>query len=139
MQRINLVKEETRVGSPRDISSLFSRYAKKEVEHFLVATLDGSHHVIKTYLVTKGLVNRTIVHPREVFRFAIKDNACAIIVSHNHPSGMLQPSPEDLEITRRLSEAGDIIGITLLDHVIISRKGSYSLMEHGDYAPSRKE
>ena len=139
MQRVHLVKEETKVSSPRDASAMFSRYAKKEVEHFLVATLDGSHQVLKTYLVTKGLVNRTIVHPREVFRYAIKDNACAIIVSHNHPSGMLQPSPEDLEITRRLSDAGDILGISLLDHVIISRKGSYSLMEHGDYTPSHKE
>ena len=139
MQRVHLVKEETKVSSPRDASAIFARYAKKEVEHFLVATLDGAHQVLKTYLVTKGLVNRTIVHPREVFRYAIKDNACAIIVSHNHPSGNLAPSPEDLEITRRLSDAGDILGISLLDHVIISRKGSYSLMEHGDYTPSHKE
>jgi DNA repair protein RadC len=75
------------------------------------------------------------VHPREVYADPITDRACAVIVAHNHPSGRLDPSPEDREITRRLKEAADTLGIALLDHVIFSSEGYFSFVEHGLLEP----
>lgn len=114
---------------PSDAFKLFSPWAGKKQEHFLVATLDGAHQVIDIHVVSQGLANKTMVHPREVFRPAILDSACAIIIAHNHPSGKLEPSPEDGAITTRLKDAGELIGIEILDHVIVSRKGAVSLRE----------
>lgn len=125
-----------KVSSPSDAYKAFSRYAKARTERFLVATLNGAHEIVRVHITSIGLVNRTVVHPREVFFPAIRDNAVAIIVSHNHPSSHLDPSPEDLEISRRLREAGDILGIALLDHLIIGPKGGfYSFTEHGLLPP----
>jgi len=126
-----------KVSSPSDAYKAFSRYAKARTERFLVATLNGAHEIVRVHIVSIGLVNRTVVHPREVFFPAIKDNAVAVIVCHNHPSSHLDPSPEDLEITRRLREAGDILGIALLDHLVIGpQPGSfYSFIEHGLLPP----
>ena len=143
-EKINsLVKELTREIeklSPREISDpvqavkiLTSALPCNNKEHFLVLTLDGSHKPIQTHLITTGTINRSLVHPREVFRPAILDNATALIVAHNHPSGNLSPSSEDLEVTRRLKQAGDIIGIPLLDHVILTDTfyQYYSSLEKG--------
>jgi DNA repair protein RadC len=125
-----------RISSPRDAFGALTRYANARNERFLVLTLDGAHQLIATRIVSIGLVNRTVVHPREVFFPAIKDNAVAIIVAHNHPSGRLDASPEDIEITRRLREAGEILGISLLDHVIFHKKsGFFSFVEHGLLEP----
>jgi DNA repair protein RadC len=118
------------IKHPSDIYDIAKRYAYNEQEYFLVLTLDGSHSVISSSIVTIGLVNRTIVHPREVFKHAISDNASAIIVCHNHPSGCLDPSDEDLKITKKLEGAGNIIGIRLLDHVIISKTDYYSFRQN---------
>jgi len=88
--------------------------------------------------VSKGLVNRTVVHPREVFWYAIKDMASAVVLGHNHPSGRAEPSPDDMDITHRLVEAGHVLGIKVLDHVIVARRRTgnrervfYSMREHG--------
>lgn len=134
---ISLLRErETRYGdsgrSPVDIYNAVKDYATKETEHFLVVTLDGSHTIINAHLVTMGLVNRTLVHPREVFRPSISDNATAIVLVHNHPSGNMEPSADDLECTQRLRKAGLLLGIEVLDHIIISRNGYRSLMETGE-------
>lgn len=134
---ISLLRErETRYGdsgrSPLDIYNAVKDYATKETEHFLVVTLDGSNTIINTHLVTMGLVNRTLVHPREVFRPSISDNATAIVLVHNHPSGNMEPSGDDLECTQRLRKAGLLLGIQVLDHVIISKNGYRSLMETGE-------
>jgi DNA repair protein RadC len=93
--------------------------------------------VIRANLISIGLVNRTVVHPREVFYPAIIQNACAIIISHNHPSGRLDPSMEDRDITDRLRQAAEVLGIALLDHVIISKDGYYSFVEHGLLDPAK--
>ena len=82
-------------------------------------TLNGKHRIIKEVLVSKGSLTAAIVHPREVFAPAIKERASSIIVLHNHPSGDPSPSQEDIEITQRLKQVGELVGITLLDHVII--------------------
>lgn len=126
-----------RVSSPADAYKAFSRYAKARTERFLVATLNGAHEIIRVHIVSIGLVNRTVVHPREVFFPAIKDYAVGIIVCHNHPSGHLEPSPEDIEITRRLRESGEILGIALLDHLVIGpQAGSFlSFTERGLLPP----
>ncbi|PKL25038.1 MAG: DNA repair protein RadC [Spirochaetae bacterium HGW-Spirochaetae-3] len=120
------------VKQPEDVYESVKRYKAKKQEHFLVMTLDGAHQPIKTHVVSIGLVNRTIVHPREVFYRAIKDMAAAVLLVHNHPSGQVQPSQEDRDITHRLIEAGELLGIPVLDHLIISAKSFYSFTEHGE-------
>jgi len=125
-----------KVASPADAYKAFMRYAKARTERFLVATLNGAHEVIRVSIVSIGLVNRTVVHPREVFYPCILDSAVACIVCHNHPSGKLDPSPEDIEITHRLREAGELLGIGVLDHILIGPKGGfYSFTEHGLLSP----
>jgi len=119
------------VHSPSDAFKALERYKNKRNEHFFVITLNGAHEVIAVRIVSIGLGNRTVVHCREVFIHAIRDNSAAVICVHNHPSGALSPSPEDLEITKRLRDAGELLGIAMLDHLIISKNGYYSMVEHG--------
>jgi DNA repair protein RadC len=96
-------------------------------EHFVVFHLDTQNVVKKKEVIAIGTLNACLVHPREVFREAIAMSSASIIVSHNHPSGSLEPSDEDLQITRRLKSAGEIIGIQVLDHVIVAQEGYNSL------------
>lgn len=120
-----------RISSPGDAYTVLKRYANARTERFLVVLLNGAHDVVSVRIITVGLLNRTIVHPREVFRPAIVENAAAMLLSHNHPSCRLDPSQEDLEITKRLQDAGELLGIPVLDHLIIGRTGFYSMVEHG--------
>ncbi|MGO8695469.1 MAG: RadC family protein [Rectinemataceae bacterium] len=122
---------ETRVASPRDIWPIVSHWADRKQERFVCCSLNGAHELIAARIVSVGLVNRTVVHPREVFADPLTDRACAVVVAHNHPSGRLEPSPEDREITIRLKSAADTLGLALLDHIIFSREGFYSFVEHG--------
>lgn len=134
----------TSITGPNSMIRLLAPYAKDRQESFFVATLNGAHVPIRLVQVTKGLVNRTIVHPREVYAVAIEDRASAIIVAHNHPSGKLAPSTEDFDITERLKKAGEILGIPLLDHLVFGSSmelmaqgindgiGIYSMVEHGE-------
>lgn len=92
---------------------------KRDQEEMLVVTLDTKHRPIRITRTTRGVLDASLVHPREVFRIAVADCAAAIILAHNHPSGDSEPSPQDIETTKRLSEAGRIMGISLLDHLII--------------------
>lgn len=132
-----LVKEKAvAVTTPSDVLepvlNELERIKFREVECFVVCTLNGCHKIIGTYIVSQGLVNRTIVHPREVFRPAIADNATAVIIAHNHPSGNLEPSVEDRDVTQRIKQAGDLLGIKVLDHLIVSPsvKGYFSFLEN---------
>jgi len=125
-------KEPVRVRMPSDAYGALKRYHRKRKEHFLVLTLDGAHVIHAIRIVSIGIMNRSLVHPREVFIEAIKDNAAAVIVAHNHPSGAFEPSAEDRDVTRRLREAGDILGIPVLDHLVFSWKGFYSFLEHNE-------
>jgi DNA repair protein RadC len=122
---------ERRISSPRDLHPLIAHWADRKQERFICASLNGAHELIAIRVVSVGLVNRTVVHPREVFADPIVDRACAIIVAHNHPSGRLEPSAEDLEITRRLKAAGELIGIELLDHLVFSGREWLSFVERG--------
>jgi DNA repair protein RadC len=101
-------------------------------EHFWVVGLNTRNAIQYIDLASLGTLNSSLVHPREVFRFAILKAVSSVIVSHNHPSGDPEPSDDDLTITRRLTEAGRIVGIDLLDHIVIGTRGSfYSFKEKG--------
>lgn len=99
-------------------------------EHFMALYLSGAHKVIGYSIVSTGLANSTLVHPREVFQAAILSGATALFIGHNHPSGETTPSSEDKSITKRLKEVADLIGIKLLDHVIVTDEDYYSFNEH---------
>lgn len=118
------------IKSPCDIVPFLKNYAVSEREHFLLVTLNGGHEILQIHVITVGTLNRTLIHPREVFTTAMRDNAAAIIVSHNHPSGNCQPSEEDIAVTETLEKVSVIMGIELLDHVIVSRETFFSFLEH---------
>ena len=94
--------------------------------------LDTRNKIISREIVSIGTLNTIVVHPREIFRTAIIRNACSIILAHNHPSGIVKPSNEDIEVTRKLKEAGVILGIELLDHLIVSREDYYSFEDENE-------
>jgi DNA repair protein RadC len=129
--RRHYLPQNSRISHPGDVYPLLSHMADRQQEYFFSISLNGAHEHLKTRQVSQGLVNRTIVHPREVFAAPLQDRASALICAHNHPSGNLEPSVEDKDITRRLKEAGEILGIPLLDHIIFSRKGYFSFLESG--------
>ena len=121
----------TAIRSPADLHPLIAHFGASKQEHFLSIPLNGAHEVIGVHVVSVGLVNRTMVHPREVFAPAIEARAVSLIVAHNHPSGKLEPSNEDQQVTLRLKECGEILGISLLDHMIFSDIGFRSFLELG--------
>ena len=121
-----------RFSSPAQVFEFFHhelRDLRKEL--FLVLLLDGKNRIVRRVQISEGSLNQSIVHPREVFAPAVRESAAAVIFIHNHPSGDPAPSREDREITRRLKEAGDILGVTVLDHIIIGDGTYYSFVEAG--------
>ena len=119
------------ISTPADLIPFVNHYAMNGKEHFLAVTLNGGHNIIQIHVVSIGTTNYAYAHPRDVFYEAIKENASAIIVCHNHPSGEVEPSQEDIDCTRKLLEASRIIGIPILDHIIIDCKSYYSFLEEG--------
>lgn len=103
-----------------DVLELLSDIRRKKQEHFVVITLDGAQRVIERRIISMGTLNASLVHPREVFADAITDRAAGIIVAHNHPGGSLEPSGPDMVVTKRLRAAGELLGIKLLDHIIVT-------------------
>ncbi|MBP8303128.1 MAG: DNA repair protein RadC [Phycisphaerae bacterium] len=130
--RRRIKPDGVKIRSAADVLPLIQHYADRRQEHFLCVSLNGAHEVIQARVVTIGLVDQSHVHPREVFADPIADRASAVILAHNHPSGQLTPSPEDRDVTHRLKVAGDVLGIRVLDHVIFTTKGFYSLAEHDE-------
>jgi len=108
------------IDSPEKAAEQLHNIRNKKQEHFVLLTLDGARRLIHNRIVTIGTLMCSLVHPREVFSLAIEDRAASIIIAHNHPSGMLDISEQDREVTRRIRQAGDIIGIRLDDHIIIA-------------------
>ncbi|MDZ4784464.1 MAG: DNA repair protein RadC [bacterium] len=123
--------EGTKIKEPKDIMPLVQYLADRKQEYFTCTSLNGAHEVIRTRIVTVGLVNFCQVHPREVLSDPITDRACSVVIAHNHPSGNLEPSPEDIALTDRLKKAAEILGIKLLDHLIFSKRGFFSFKEGG--------
>lgn len=124
--------EGLKISFPADILPLIRHFADRKQEHFICISINGANEVITSRVVSVGLVNKTQVHPREVFADPIGDRASGVIVAHNHPAGGLTPSKEDVEITGQLKSAGEILGIRLLDHIIFNHKGYYSFLEQGE-------
>ena len=128
---------KVKVGRPSDTVRIFRDALAKadctdrEKEHFYCLGLDGAHRTKYLELVTLGLVDQAQVHPREVFAHSIEARCSAVIVCHNHPSGQLEPSREDFNVTNQLKVAGEVLGVPVLDHVILTNDGFYSFAEHG--------
>ena len=121
----------TQIKKPVDIFTLVRHYADRKQERFISLSLNGAHEVLNVRIVTIGLVNKTIVHPREVFADLIQDRAAAFCVAHNHPSGQIESSAEDDEITERLYASSRILGLHFLDHIIFSENSFWSFRENG--------
>jgi len=125
------LKTGTRFSAPQQVYDTFSFLMKETKEMFLTLHLDGKNRIMAMDTVSVGSLNQSIVHPREVFKTACLSNAAALILIHQHPSGDPTPSAEDLSITRRLKEAGEIMGIRVLDHIIIGDGEYCSFVEKG--------
>ncbi len=120
-----------KITFPTDVFPLVRHLGDRRQEHFICVSLNGANEVIAVRTVSVGLVNRALVHPREVFADPITDRAAAVVVAHNHPSGSLTASQDDLAVTRQLKEAGSTLGIRLLDHLIFNSSNYISLLECG--------
>ncbi|MEI8093905.1 MAG: JAB domain-containing protein [Spirochaetales bacterium] len=133
----DIVSERTgpsvRVTAPADVYKLVERYKSKKQEFFLLITLQSDNLPIRVRVVTIGLLDRTLVHPREIFSAALQDRAKCVILAHTHPSGNLSPSREDSDATARLCRAGELLGIPVVDHVIVGRRNPsyFSFREQG--------
>ena len=135
---IRMVKESSflypnrKITSPTDGKVLFEMVLKDmDKEHFVVVCLNTKNEVNSIEIVSVGSLNASIVHPREVFKAAILSNAASVIVCHNHPSDHVGPSPDDISITNRLVEAGKLLGIPVIDHIILGGDAVYSFKEEG--------
>ena len=126
-----LVKDAVRIKEAKDVLPFIADLAGKAQEYFVCISLNGANEIIEKRIVTVGLLDKSQVHPREVFADVITDRAASVILAHNHPSGELKPSNNDLKIHEQLVESGKILGIRILDHIIISRKGYFSFQEAG--------
>jgi len=131
LARRHIVKETIKINKAEDVLPSINWITNKQQEYFICISLNGANEVIENRTVTVGLLDRSQVHPREVFADVITDRAASVIFAHNHPSGALEPSNSDLKIQEQLTEAGRILGIKVLDHIIISKKGYYSFQENG--------
>jgi len=122
---------ETPIREAEDAVPHFEAIRSMPQEVFAVMSLDGANHPIRTRWVTVGLLDSNQVHPREVFADPLTDRAASVLVAHNHPSGTLEASPEDVALTKRLMKAGELLGIRVLDHVIVTASGFLSLRQKG--------
>ena len=123
-------------GAPEDVDRYLRPLVRDlEVERFHVFCLDARHRLRRAHVVSVGTLTASLVHPREVFRVAVREAAAAILLAHNHPSGDPTPSAEDAAVTRRLTDVGRVLGIRVLDHVIVAAGGYYSFREAGRLEP----
>jgi DNA repair protein RadC len=130
------VEERPQLTNPRQLAAhLLPQFGAGAVEQFGIVMLDTKHRVIRIKIVSVGSLDTTVVHPREVFREAASASASAIVLFHNHPSGDPTPSTDDLVLTTRMVNAGDIMGIEVVDHVILADQRYYSLVESGRLKP----
>ncbi|ADL12098.1 RadC family protein [Acetohalobium arabaticum] len=133
-RRIRLANQETKeiITSPQDVANLLlARLSFLEKEHFVTLLLNTKNEIISIEDISIGSLSNSIVHPREVFKPAIRRSSAAVILAHNHPSGNPEPSKEDIDITQRIKKAGKILGIEVLDHLVIGNKDYISLKEKG--------
>ncbi|HET7453276.1 MAG TPA: DNA repair protein RadC [Thermoanaerobaculia bacterium] len=130
MEKESLGREK--FSSPERVASYLTRlYGRRSQESTGVLLLDAKHRLLKDRECYRGTIDRALVEPREVLKQALLEDAAAMILYHNHPSGDPAPSPEDLEFTRRVKHAADLVGVRFLDHVVVGRRGCVSLRERG--------
>ena len=137
--RLELVKEskgtyDTKVSVPSDVVDVLNNVFKLNMqceEVFVILCMDTKNKIVGAFEVSRGTINSSIVHPREVFKRAMMCNAASIIAGHNHPSGIVTPSEEDKNITKRLVEAGVMLGMPVIDHLIVGEDSYYSFKEDG--------
>lgn len=129
--RRRIKKDGIPFEKPSDVVPLLRHYADRKQEHFLCVSLNGANEILNTRVVTIGLADRSHVHPREVFADVLVDRASAVILAHNHPAGSLEPSEEDIAVTKQISQAGKILGIAVLDHIVFNQKEYLSFIERG--------
>ena len=127
-RRYLLNDERPIIDSPEKAVELLSDIHDKKQEYFVCLTLDGANRLITKRVISIGTLTASLVHPREVFADAISDRAASIIVAHNHPSGSLEASQADKDVTNRLAEAGKLLGITLNDHIIVTKSDYISII-----------
>ena len=120
------------IRRPEDIWNEVKHYAERNQEQLLVLSFNGAGELLGIHVATVGLVDKVVMHPREIFAEEIKERAVSVVIVHNHPSGQLSPSQADRILTKRISTAGKLLGIKVLDHLIISTSGYYSFREMGE-------
>lgn len=128
MRRFFGTEREVIVDSSKKIVELLTDIRDKKQEYFIALTLDGANRLIKKRVITIGTLTASLVHPREIFAPAVEDRAASIAVAHNHPSGNVEASSADIAITERLKGVGDLLGITLLDHIIVTKDDYRSII-----------
>ena len=131
LARRHLIRETVRITVAADVLPLLTDIASKQQEYFVCISLNGANEVIEKRIVTIGLLDHSPIHPREVYADVIADRAAAVIFAHNHPSGDVQPSDADLRTHEQLTEAGKLLGLRVVDHIIVARKGYFSFQEAG--------
>ncbi len=124
-----LIKQNKKISNASDVYEELKQFHNKQQEYFLCIYLDGANHICQTEVISIGTLNQSLVHPREVFAPAVQNRCASIIVAHNHPSGVLKPSREDLLVTQRLKDSGKLLGIELLDHVIFTQNDYFSMKD----------
>ena len=117
--------------SPKDVFDRLADLRDRKKEYFFIFYLDSRNQEIERKVISVGSLNANLVHPREVFEPAVKNLAAQVILAHNHPSGDPEPSEDDLEINKRLVEAGKILGIEIIDHIIVSKNAFFSFKDKG--------
>jgi DNA repair protein RadC len=131
-QDLEIELDDLDIKKPQDVvKAIRARIQDKAKEHFKLILLNTRNKIIGISTVSTGTLNTSLVHPREVFKDAIMHNAASVVLAHNHPSGDTEPSENDLTITKRLAEAGKILGIEVLDHIIVTKAGFFSFKEKG--------
>ncbi len=125
-----LGQDQVELKEPKDVYHEMRDIKSWDREVFVVFCLDSRNRVVSREIVSVGTLNQSLVHPRDVFRAAIARNSNAVILSHNHPSGSIEPSPEDDSATKKMLEAGELLHIPLLDHVIVTKEGYYSYSQN---------
>ncbi|MBR1911947.1 MAG: DNA repair protein RadC [Treponema sp.] len=118
------------INKPHDIIPYIQHYAMENKEHFICTSLNGAHEILKIRVISIGTIDKTLIHPREIFSDPIAEHASAVICSHNHPYGACMPSKADIESTKAIKNAADILGIAFLDHIILTKSDYFSFLEH---------
>ena len=124
--------DQSSVTCPAETAKLFAKWQNADREHFLTLHLNSRNVCTSIDVVSIGTLNSSLVHPREVFKTAILNGAASIILAHNHPSGDVTPSREDIDLTKRMAQSGDILGIEILDHIIFAPSGRFLSMKEAN-------